>query len=338
MVLEISMHDIGVEVSRNDRAAIARLHLDSSLDVAEWAREHRGRLDDSLHQYGAILFMGLGLPTIDTFERFARAICPSLHTGYGDLPPLPGTKGVYAATPYPPDMTIGFHNEGSHTSTWPTRQMFFCIRAAREGGANRLACGRRVLSRMHPDIRAEFQAKWLAYIRNFIPGLDVSWQSFFRTGDRQVVEQRCRDEGLEYEWYAGERLRIRSRGPAVIEHPITGESVWFNQIQLHHPSCLDPRTRAALTQLFPNRNDLPRHVTFGDGTEIPDEFIEHIGEVLRQESEAVTIGQGEVLVVDNVLMAHSRDPYVGAREVAVAMGALSRYRSHRPWTDARHVL
>ena len=57
---------------------------------------------------------------------------------------------------------------------------------------------------------------------------------------------------------------------------MTGEISFFNQVQLHHVHCLDPETRESLLSIF-KREDLPRHVYYGDGSPIEDSVMDHIG-------------------------------------------------------------
>lgn len=52
----------------------------------------------------------------------------------------------------------------------------------------------------------------------------------------------CRESSTDAEWTAA-GLRTRQRRIAVSRHPGTGEKVFFNQIQLHHVSCLGPEVR-----------------------------------------------------------------------------------------------
>ncbi|RKH44902.1 hypothetical protein D7V93_35865 [Corallococcus llansteffanensis] len=107
--------------------------------------------------------------------------------------------------------------------------------------------------------------------------------------------------------------------PTLVRHDRTGEPTWFNQLQFHPPSCLVARTREALLHLLSRPESFPRNVVFADDGSTPgDDTVAHIGEVLQRESVGVTLARGEVLVVDNMLVAHSRCPYVGERKVFVA--------------------
>ena len=129
------------------------------------------------------------------------------------------------------------------------------------------------------------------YVRNFSDGLDVSWQHFFQTEDRAVVEETCRKQGFICEWVGKDDLRVKQRCRAVLRHPVTGELTFFNQVQLHHVHCLDPEVRDSLLSIF-KREDLPRHVYYGDGSEIEDVGHGSRGRNLREERGAFHLARG----------------------------------------------
>jgi alpha-ketoglutarate-dependent taurine dioxygenase len=290
------------------------------VDLPAWAAANAHWIERALLVHGALLFRGFGLSTIADFERAAPALCPRLHGDYGDLPREREGDSIYKATPYPPSMPILFHNEASHTGSWPLRQMFFCVQPAATGGATVIADGRRVYQRLPPAIREPFERLGLVYQRNFVECLDVSWQSFFQTDDRAAVEERCRARGVTVQWTA-QGLRTSWPAQAVARHPRTGELVWFNQIQLHHPACLDPRVRRSMSRLF-GEGDLPRHVHHGDGSPIGEQALGEIQAALSLQAVEVSWEAGDLLLLDNMLVAHARRPYTGPRRIAVAMGEM----------------
>src|SRR5262245_57430482 len=197
------------------------------IDLAAWAQTSRTTLGKDLLEHGAILFRGFGLRNATDFERVCSAICDDLFAEYGDLPREGVSDRVYQSTPYPPDKAILFHNESSHLPSWPRKQFFMCVQPSREGGYTPILDCREVYRRLDPAIREPFETKGVMYVRNFVRDIDVSWQEFFHTEDRSQVEAACRKEGMSCEWTAGDGLRIRQTGPAVIKHPRTGEKVFF---------------------------------------------------------------------------------------------------------------
>jgi alpha-ketoglutarate-dependent taurine dioxygenase len=291
------------------------------VDLADWARNNREYIAQKLHTHGGILFRGFNLKTPQDFERVAAAIYTELFSEYGDLP-REGVGGkIYTSTPYPEDKCILYHNESSHMNRWATRISFFCVIAAKEGGCSPVVDCRKVYQGLDPAVRQQFEEKGVMYVRNFSDGLDVSWQHFFQTDDRSVVEETCRMQGFICEWVGKDDLRVKQRCRAVLRHPVTGEMSFFNQVQLHHVHCLDPAVRDSLLSIF-KREDLPRHVYFGDGTEIPDAVMDHVGEVYEKYAVRFTWREGDMVSLDNMLAAHARDSFVGPRKIVVALGDL----------------
>jgi amino acid adenylation domain-containing protein len=295
----------------------------SELDPVDWARFNRFDLNRQLLRHGALLFRGFRIESARDFERFAQALCPDLFADYGDLPRKPESSHIYHSTPYPSDRPILFHHESSQMHCWPRCIMFHCAQPAAEGGATPLADGRLTLGRLRPELREEFARRGILYVRNYTGGLDVDWREFFRTKERLEVEAKCREAGMDWEWLGEDGLRTMKRAAAVIEHPETGEEVFFNQIQAHHVSCLEDGVRESLLSLF-GEEGLPRNVYFGDGGRISGDEMKEVEEAY--ESVAVDFGweRGDVLMVENMLVAHGRRAYRGDRKVLVAMGMMYR--------------
>lgn len=291
------------------------------LDIFDWIENELQFLDKKLIKHGAILFRNCQINSIPDFEKLTQAICPSLFEKYGDLPRTEASDKVYTSTPYPPDKTILFHNESSHLSCCPQKIWFFCLQAAREGGETPIVDCRQVYQLLDPQVREKLEQKQLMYVRNYIEGLDVRWQDFFRTEDKAVVEESCRESGMEFEWLPNNGLRTRKIRPAIIQHNITRSKVFFNQIQLHHISYLDPKVRESLLSVFGEEN-LPRNVYYGDGSPLKLEDIEAVARAYDRANVSFPWQRGDVLMLDNILTAHSRNPYKGKRKIVVSMGEM----------------
>ena len=106
-------------------------------------------------------------------------------------------------------------------------------------------------------------------------------------------------------------------------HPETGERIFFNQIALHHPSCLDPETRGSLEAVL-GEGELPRDVRYGDGSPIDDATVREVLDACWRESTAFRWQAGDLVLVDNMLVAHARNPYRGPRKLSVAMGEMQQ--------------
>lgn len=301
--------------------------------IEAWLPDHRADALATLLRHGALLFRGFALPGEPEFERAAQALSDGLEPRYGDLVKRASARFVYDATVYPKNRAILFHNEGSHTPKLPTRQFFFCGRDAFTGGETPIVDCRRVYQALRPELRTAFAERGLLYQRNYIPGVDVSWQDFFRTQSKAEVEARCRADNVSWQWRDDGGLRTQTRAHAVIRHPITGEPSFCNQIMLHHTACLDARTRNALLAVL-EPGDLPRSVSFGDGAPISDEVMAEVLRVTVHTAARFTWKRGDILMLDNLSTAHARSPFEGDRQILVAVGDVVEAAALRPVTGA----
>lgn len=287
--------------------------------LAPWAAQSVGFIDDHLRRAGALLFRGFGLNTLELFEEVVRAVTPRLLTYTERSTPRTSVSGdIYTATEYPADRQIPLHNENSYSHLFPHRLWFCCLQPAESGGETPLADSREVLRRLTPQTRERFTEKGVMYVRNYGQGIDLDWQTVFQTTSRRAVEDYCRGAGIEFEWRGEERLRTRQVRPAIQFEPETGEPVWFNQAHLFHVSSLETGVREDLLRTTVEE-DLTRNAYYGDGSAIDEETLEEIRAVYRECAVTFPWRRGDVLLVNNLLTAHGRNTYQGARRVLVAM-------------------
>ncbi|MEU9102723.1 TauD/TfdA family dioxygenase [Streptomyces sp. NPDC048361] len=312
----------GPDVSFDDESYPPTVRcLAPGLAAEVWAAKYRPAIEEQLAVHGAILLRGFGIEDATAFDALAAALVTTLFGEYGDLPHEKDADRVYKSTPYPAEQAILFHHESSHMPQWPSRQFFCCIQPARGGGATPIVDGRKVWGALPEDLRERFEQRGIRYVRNFIPGVDVGWEQMFDTTDRAEVEERCRAQGVECTWLPGGVLRTQQLAPATIRHPDTGEQVFFNQLFLHHTACLEPADREVMQSLFgDDEAAYPRSATFGDGSPIDDATVARLRSVYDALTQRFTWEQGDVVVIDNMLVSHGRDPFEGDRKIIVAMG------------------
>lgn len=289
------------------------------LDLATWARENRDLVETRLREYGAILFRGFGVKTAVEFEQTIEAISGGAMLYNERSSPRSQVNGnIYTSTDHPADQSIFPHNELSYSITWPMKIYFFCATPAPEGGETPVADCRRVFQRIYPEIRRRFMEKKWMLARNFGDGFGLSWQTAFQTTDRSAVEQYCRSARIEFEWGEGDRLRTRQIRNAVARHPRTGDLVWFNHATFFHVSTLEPVMRKALMEGFPE-DSLPTNSYYGDGSPIEPSVLDHLREAYLAELVTFRWQAGDILMLDNMLTAHGRAPYVEPRRVLAGM-------------------
>jgi alpha-ketoglutarate-dependent taurine dioxygenase len=280
----------------------------------------RNVVEQSLERHGAILFSGFASDGIEGFQRFAAAFGhPLLNYEFGSTPrsQVDG-KGVYTSTEYPAHRSIPLHNEQAYTNEWPMRIWFYCAKAAARGGETPIADSREVFRRINPVLRKRFEEKRLMYVRNYGNGLDLTWQQVFNTDRQSDVEDYCRKRGIQCDWNEDGDLRTRQRVQGVAQHPRTKDWVWFNQAHLFHLSNLDPDMQEILLDTV-GEEGLPRNVYYGDGSPLEEDALAEIRAVLADCEVVFPWKTGDVLMLDNMLVAHSRKPFSGERKVVVAM-------------------
>ncbi|CAM5721583.1 TauD/TfdA family dioxygenase OS=Streptomyces alboniger OX=132473 GN=CP975_33860 PE=4 SV=1 [Streptomyces alboniger] len=65
--------------------------------------------------------------------------------------------------------------------------------------------------------------------------------------------------------------------------------------------------------------NLPSQTYYGDGEPIPDDVMDHLRACYRTASTRFDYRADDVLVIDNMLVSHGREPFTGPRRIAVAM-------------------
>jgi alpha-ketoglutarate-dependent taurine dioxygenase len=290
----------------------------NGVDIRAWARESRPWIDQKLAQHGGLLFRGFDLRSVEDFEGLVRDIRGDLLEYKERSSPRSQVAGnVYTSTDHPPSQPIFLHNENSYQSAWPLYIFFYCHTAPQEGGETPIADTRAVYDRLPAEVRRRFEKGWM-YVRNFGGGFGLDWRTVFQTDDRRTVEEYCRENGIGIEWREGDRLRTRAIRPATAVHPRTGEKIWFNHATFFHVSTLEPEIRDALTVEL-EEGDLPANTYYADGSPIEPETLATLRDAYARETVKFSWQQGDLLMLDNMMVAHARAPFRGPRKILVAM-------------------
>lgn len=294
--------------------------------VQEALRVRRDELREALHRDGAVLLRGFAVGGPDGLDAAVREFSGAPLTYTERSSPRTVIKGnIYTSTEYPADAEIFLHNENSYQSVWPGVLYFHCVQPPRTGGATPLADTRHVLELIDRDVVDEFDRRGWMVVRNFHQDLGLAWQEVFGTSDRAEVERYCAEHAITVTWTDGDGLRTKAVRAAIHSHPVTGARVWFNHATVFHVSTLPEVVRVGLLEMFGSEN-LPSNTYFGDGAPIPDDMTEHLRDCYRKASTRFDYARDDVVIVDNMLTAHGREPFTGPRTIAVAMAEPSQPR------------
>ena len=186
-------------------------------------------------------------------------------------------------------------------------------------------------------LREEFAERGLRYVQRIPLAVknrrQRSWPEMFASEERVEVEKICAEHGLDCEWQSDGSLRLTNVRPAILRHPRRDEDVWFNQSHVFHPSfsqefALDGRRALAamiraleLLEHALSRPILPfpYAISFADGGAIPDATMATIRRTLHQHRVSFPWQRGDLLLLDNLRMAHGRTPFEGERRVLASL-------------------
>jgi len=289
----------------------------------------------SLLKYGALLFRGFPIEGTEQFHAFIRELNYGPFVNYiGGGSPRTKVKGhVYTSTDAPAGIKIPLHNELSYFPNYPRHIYFHSEIPAAEGGATIIADARKVLKDVDPELRKKLNTKkirytaryyyknWLMDLINKIQKGHKTWIDVLETDDKEEAERRCKDQGIDYEWLAKDWIAISQTRPGTIVHPETGEEVWFNQIQNFdtNPRFVGLWRYIAMKLFYCRKDTLIQEVNYADGDQIPREEVYHIMDVLDKNTISFPWQKGDVMVMDNILAMHGRDPFKGKRRTLTAM-------------------
>ncbi|MDD9381225.1 TauD/TfdA family dioxygenase [Streptomyces sp. ZAF1911] len=290
-------------------------------DPPAWAAEHRHTLLGLVAEHGAVLVRGLGLCDPGQVASVFSQLTPALMADTEAFAPRQTyTPGVYSSTAWPANQPMCMHHELSYTHSPPGLLLLACLTAPTTGGATALADSATVLDALPPELVQRFEQQGWLLTRTYNDDIGASWTEAFGTEDRAAVESYCRANAVEFAWQADGSLRTRQHRPAVVRHPATGRRCWFNQIAFLNEWTLAPEVREYLIDVY-GAEALPFNTRFGDGDPIGEDMVEAINTAYAEHTIREPWQSGDLMLIDNIRTAHSREPFEPPREVLVAMAA-----------------
>ncbi|MEM9338701.1 MAG: TauD/TfdA family dioxygenase [Bacteroidota bacterium] len=291
---------------------------DENSSPLEWANENKEEVKAFVEKTGVLLIRGF--KNID--ENDFGSILSLLFGGelidyaYRSTPRTELKNNVYTATEYHHSEWIPQHNEKAYSNKWPTRIGLVCKVKADKMGNTPISDSRIAYNEIPAEIREEFERKNVMYVRNY-SDIDLPWKEVFQTESKDEVEAFCKKNNILAEWTPN-GLRTKQINKASLVHPFTKEKLWFNQAHLFHVSNLDSELREGLIAVLGEEN-LPRNTYFGDGTPIDPAALDVIRGVYEKTKVSFDWLENDLLLLDNMLYTHGREPFEGKRKVLVGM-------------------
>jgi len=295
------------------------LRTDITGDSSGWAADHKDALRAIVAEYGAVLVRGLELRDAAEITAVFRRLANNLmiereafarRQVYAD--------GVYSSATWPPNQPMCMHHELSYRLEFPSLLLFACLGAPTRGGATAVSDSPTVLEALPKDLTERFERDGWILTRSYNDEIGATLAEAFGTEDRRAIEGYCRANAIEFEWQPDGELRTQQSRRAVVRHPVTGQRCFVNQIAFLNEWTIDPEVREYLVDMY-GEDGLPFNTRFGTGEPLTEEIVELINAVYEAHTVREPWQAGDLMLVDNIRTAHSREAYEGPREILVGM-------------------
>ncbi len=321
-------HDVNVQPGKPPM-----LEVPDSGDAAAWAARYRYPLRVAVAERGSLLVRGLGIrdatEASTVFHSLSDGLMPE-REAFAARKTYP--DGVYSSSTWPANQPMCMHHEQSYRIEFPGLMLFACLSAPGKGGATAVADAKVMLEVLPRDLVERFEREGWTLMRNYNPEIGGSWADVFGTEDRGAVEAYCRANAIEFEWQPDGSLRTRQRRSAVVRHPVTGVSCWFNQIAFLNEWTMAPDVHEFLVDEY-GADGLPFNTRFGGGDPIGADIVELINQHYEANTAREPWQAGDLMIVDNIRSAHSREAFEGSREIVVGMGEAVRLSDCSPTVE-----
>ncbi|MEL6558315.1 MAG: TauD/TfdA family dioxygenase [Bacteroidota bacterium] len=291
---------------------------EDNVSPLDWANEHKEVVKSFVEKNGVLLIRGFDNIGENEFGDVLSQLFGGelIDYAYRSTPRTELKGKVYTATEYHHSEWIPQHNEKAYSNKWPTRIGLVCKVKADKMGNTPISDSRIAYNEIPVEIREEFERKDVMYVRNY-SNIDLPWTEVFQTDSKVEVEAFCQKNNIKVEW-TDNGLRTKQINKASLQHPFTKEMLWFNQAHLFHVSNLDSELREGLIAVMGEEN-LPRNTYYGDGTPIDPAVLDIIRDVYEKTKVSFDWQVNDLLLLDNMLYTHGREPFEGKRKVLVGM-------------------
>ncbi|RAH86843.1 Clavaminate synthase-like protein [Aspergillus japonicus CBS 114.51] len=322
---------------RPSRETSAEITLDGVIATIESLQRKDNSLTKHLARHGTILFRDLPIHNAEDFSNFTHAFGYKPHEIIGivvDRPLL--APNVAPANEAPKEVLIYNHNESPQVPHAPEYVFFYGHRAPMQGGESPISSSLELFNRAQreiPEFIDELAEKGVLSrvtykLQQQFAGGSTMRQAFgkeFQPGDDEETKRRKveaqiarygRGEYTTWEWSKDDdgqtQLVLTHRLPAIRTQPETNLPTLFTGLAAYW--------KRGQAKSGARRNDTQQ--LFGDGTPIPDKYLAHLTRITDEIRVLHRWEKGDVLVFDNIVAQHGREPWLGEQSDRVVMASL----------------
>jgi alpha-ketoglutarate-dependent taurine dioxygenase len=308
------------------------LDLDSTVATIKALQAQDGILTKQLATNGTMLFRGLPIHGAHDFSRFAHAFGYKPHEIIGivvDRPVL--APNIAPANEAPKEVLVYNHNESPQVPHAPEYIFFYCHKAPHTGGESPISSSLELFHRAQQEIpefirelaekgilsrvtyKVDQQYKGGATLKQAFGKLVESDddEATRRSKIEAQIARYGRGKHTTWEWTDDGGLVLEHRLPAIRTQPQTGLPLLFTGLAAYYKNAKVNGAGRNITQQL-----------YGDGTPIPEKYLEHLAKITDEIRVLHKWQQGDVLVFDNVIAQHGREPWEGEQGDRVIMASL----------------
>ncbi|KAF2017506.1 Clavaminate synthase-like protein [Aaosphaeria arxii CBS 175.79] len=302
--------------------------------IAELRRS--GQLFEIVRKHGgAVLFRGFPINTPDDYSKVAHAFGFAAHEEVG-RPPIRTVlaPNVKTANEGPPELPIWPHNEYGWSTIHPEWLTFCALELPESGGATPIISSiglANALRERAPEFYQNLLQKGVKYVyrygreqvkSNTGASIFAAYGQHVEAGDddetiRTKIEAEVRRHSNRFEWHDDGSLSVTHVVPIIRKHTETGLTTWFGNLtsaygRARHHGATQPPYRGDDDSYHPPP-------LYGDGTIIETEFLELALNIAEEMQVDVQWERGDIVLIDNCAVMHSRRPWIGKRTVLAAL-------------------
>lgn len=289
---------------------------------------------------GALLFRGWGVDSPEALGQVLESAGFRLsdHYRHGTSPRAKAAPCIFESTTVSDGYPILAHNEMSYLSRRPGFIAFACAEAPPRDGETPIFDCRAAARNLPPALADWLRQRQVRYRRLIRRGglLPVNavfrtWREVFGTASPEAIRQLLEEAGVTGR-FRGRLLVTDVRVDPLPLHPVGGEPCLA--VQLFHPAGvrLDMAEltgrqhrllrawRTLLLRLLYGSHLSPLQIRLGDGAPLPDELVLRLRQAYWDNAVLFRWRRGDLLLLDNLAVAHGRMNVVRPRRILAAFG------------------
>ncbi|GKA32441.1 clavaminate synthase-like protein [Tanacetum coccineum] len=190
---------------------------------------------------------------------------------------------------------------------FPSKLFFFCEEAPGSGGQTPIVLSHIIYEKMkekHPEFVAQLEEQGMTYKKMMNDEDHESsytgrgWKSAYNADDKNILEEMVAELGTKLEWIGNAVKLITGPLPAIrIFDQESQHKVWFNNL-----------STGKIGVMTNDIHDQDAFVELGNGDLVPEQAKKDCLEILEEECVVIPWKKGDVMLVNNLMVLHARQP------------------------------